>query len=89
MIKQASVEVNEADKDAFIEASKPIYDAFAEDVEGGQEMIDAVLALGNASRVRFRRPFRRVAVSSSDRHGARKPGTRVPGSARAAQDRPA
>jgi TRAP-type C4-dicarboxylate transport system substrate-binding protein len=41
--------VNEADKDAFIEASKPIYDAFAKDVEGGQEMIDAVLSLGNAS----------------------------------------
>ena len=49
VIKEAGVEVNEADKDAFIEASKPIYDAFAEDVERGQEMIDAVLALGNPS----------------------------------------
>ncbi|MFO7758093.1 MAG: TRAP transporter substrate-binding protein [Roseovarius sp.] len=49
VIKEAGVEINEADKEAFIEASKPIYDAFAQDVEGGQEMIDAVLALGNAS----------------------------------------
>ena len=49
VIKEAGVEVNEADKDAFIEASKPIYDAFAAEVDGGQEMIDAVLALGNAS----------------------------------------
>ena len=49
VIKEAGVEVNEADKDAFIEASKPIYDAFAAEVDGGQEMIDAVLSLGNAS----------------------------------------
>jgi len=49
VIKEAGVEVNEADKDAFIEASKPIYDAFAGEVDGGQEMIDAVLSLGNAS----------------------------------------
>lgn len=45
-IKAAGVEVNEADKAAFIEASKPIYKAFADEVEGGQEMIDQVLALG-------------------------------------------
>lgn len=44
-IKAAGVEVNEADKAAFIEASKPIYKAFADEVEGGQEMIDQVLAL--------------------------------------------
>lgn len=49
VIKAAGVEVNEADKEAFIAASKPVYDAFAEQVEGGQELIDAVLALGNAS----------------------------------------
>ena len=49
VIKEAGVEVNEADKDAFIEASKPIYDAFAAEVDGGQEMIDQVLSLGNAS----------------------------------------
>jgi tripartite ATP-independent transporter DctP family solute receptor len=49
VIKDAGVEVNEADKDAFIEASKPIYDAFAGEVEGGGEMIDKVLSLGSSS----------------------------------------
>ncbi len=49
VIKDAGVEVNEADKDAFIEASKPIYEEFASEIDGGQELIDAVLGLGNAS----------------------------------------
>lgn len=49
VIKEAGVEVNEADKEAFIEASKPIYEAFASEVEGGQELVDAVLALGDSS----------------------------------------
>ncbi|MGR3756088.1 MAG: TRAP transporter substrate-binding protein [Tranquillimonas sp.] len=49
VIKDAGVEVNEADKDAFIEASKPIYDAFSSEVEGGGEMIDKVLGLGQSS----------------------------------------
>lgn len=49
VIKAAGVEVNEADKDAFIAASKPIYDAFAAEVEGGKELIDAVLGLGQSS----------------------------------------
>lgn len=49
VIKSAGVEVNEADKDAFIAASGAIYKAFAEQVEGGQELIDAVLALGGSS----------------------------------------
>jgi tripartite ATP-independent transporter DctP family solute receptor len=47
VIKDAGVEVNEADKDAFIEASKPIYDGFAAEVEGGQEMIDTVMGLAD------------------------------------------
>ncbi|MBD3679992.1 MAG: TRAP transporter substrate-binding protein [Rhodobacteraceae bacterium] len=49
VIKDAGVEVNEADKDAFIEASQPIYDAFASEVDGGGDMIQKVLALGNPS----------------------------------------
>ena len=49
VIRDAGVEVNEADKDAFIAASKAIYDAFAAEVEGGGEMIEQVLALGSAS----------------------------------------
>ena len=44
--KTPSVSINEADKDAFIKASKPIYDAFAKEVPGGQELIDKALALG-------------------------------------------
>ena len=49
VIEEAGVEVNEADKDAFIEASKPIYDAFSAEVEGGGEMIEKVLSLGSSS----------------------------------------
>ncbi len=49
VIKDAGVAVNEADKDAFVAASKPIYEAFSAEVDGGQEMIDAVLALANPS----------------------------------------
>ena len=39
------ITVNEADKDAFIEASKPIYDEFSANVKGGTELISAVQAL--------------------------------------------
>jgi tripartite ATP-independent transporter DctP family solute receptor len=45
-LKDAGMQVNEADKDAFIKASKPIYDEFAKEVPGGQELIDKSLALG-------------------------------------------
>lgn len=48
VIEDAGVAVNTADKDAFIAASKPIYEQFAAEVEGAQEMIDKVLALGNS-----------------------------------------
>lgn len=48
VIEDAGVEVNTADKAAFIEASKPIYKQFADEVEGGQEMIDTVLRLGKS-----------------------------------------
>lgn len=49
VIKAAGVAVNDADKDAFVAASAPIYKAFAEEVDGGQEMIDLVLGLANPS----------------------------------------
>lgn len=49
VIKAAGVEVNEADKGAFIAASKPIYEAFAAEVDGGQQMIDTVLGLAGGS----------------------------------------
>lgn len=39
------ITVNEADKAAFVAASKPIYDEFASTVDGGAELIDQVLSL--------------------------------------------
>ncbi len=41
-IKAAGVEVNEADKQAFIDASEPIYAEFASQVEGGEELVRRV-----------------------------------------------
>lgn len=49
VIKEAGVEVNHADNDAFIAASKPIYDEFAASVEGGKELIDTVQRLAAGS----------------------------------------
>jgi tripartite ATP-independent transporter DctP family solute receptor len=45
-LKDAGMQVNEADKNAFIQASKPIYDEFSKDVPGGKELIDKSLGLG-------------------------------------------
>lgn len=44
-LKDGGVTVNEADKDAFIAASKPIYDEFAESVKGGADLISTVQSL--------------------------------------------
>lgn len=44
-LKNGGVTVNEADKDAFIAASKPIYDEFAESVKGGADLINTVQSL--------------------------------------------
>jgi tripartite ATP-independent transporter DctP family solute receptor len=43
----SGMEYNEADRDAFVEASKPVYGLFAEEVEGGQELIDRAMALAD------------------------------------------
>ena len=40
-----SMEVNIADRAAFVEASKPIYAEFGNEVASGKEMIDAALQL--------------------------------------------
>ena len=45
-IKAAGVQVNNADKNAFIAASKPIYAEFAKQVKGSQVLIDGAIALG-------------------------------------------
>ncbi len=44
-LKAGGIAVNTADKDAFIAASKPIYEEFASSVKGGQELIDTVQSL--------------------------------------------
>ena len=48
-LKDGGIEVNEADKAAFIEASKPIYEEFAGSVDGGQDLIDTVQGLAGGA----------------------------------------
>ena len=45
-IKAAGVTVNTPNKDAFVAASKPVYDEFAKEVTGAKEVIDRAIALG-------------------------------------------
>jgi len=45
-MKTAGIQVNNANKDAFIAASKPVYDEFAKEVPGAKEVIDRAIALG-------------------------------------------
>lgn len=46
-LKQAGMQVNEVDKDAFIAASKPTYEEFSKEVPGAKQLIDRAVALGN------------------------------------------
>jgi tripartite ATP-independent transporter DctP family solute receptor len=45
-IKSAGVQVNTPDKNAFIAASKPVYEDFAKEVKGAKQVIDRAIALG-------------------------------------------
>lgn len=45
-LKDAGMQVNEVDKDAFIAASKPIYEEFGQEVDGAQELIARAIELG-------------------------------------------
>ena len=45
-LKQAGMQVNDVDKDAFIKASAPIYEEFGKEVPGAKELIDRAVALG-------------------------------------------
>jgi len=45
-VKEAGMQVNDADKPAFIAASKPVYEEFAKEVKGAKEVIDRAIALG-------------------------------------------
>ena len=49
-IKAAGVKVNEADKDAFIAASKPVYDEFAKEVPAGGKLVVQAIALGKGMK---------------------------------------
>ncbi len=48
-LKKAGMQVNQADKDAFIKASAKIYQEFSSEVPGGKEAVDKALALGKSS----------------------------------------
>ena len=45
-LRQSGIQVNEVNKDAFIAASKSIYEAFGKEVAGAKELIDKSVALG-------------------------------------------
>ena len=45
-IKAAGVQVNEADKDAFIAASKGVYEEFGKEVPAGGKLVDKAIELG-------------------------------------------
>jgi tripartite ATP-independent transporter DctP family solute receptor len=48
-IKASGIQVNEVDKDAFIKASKPIYEEFGKEVKGADELIKKAVELGASS----------------------------------------
>jgi TRAP-type transport system periplasmic protein len=45
-MKSAGVQVNQADKDAFIAASKAVYEEFAKEVPDGGKLVEKAIALG-------------------------------------------
>ena len=44
-MEEEGMEVNEVDTDAFVEGSRGIYEKFAAEVEGGEELLSRVEAL--------------------------------------------
>ncbi len=44
-LKQAGMQVNEVDQNAFVTASKPIYEEFGKEVPGAKELIDRAVSL--------------------------------------------
>jgi tripartite ATP-independent transporter DctP family solute receptor len=44
-LKQAGMQVNDVDKDAFVAASKPIYEEYGKEVPGAKELIERATAL--------------------------------------------
>ena len=48
-LKAGGMEVNQTDRQSFVDASAPLYEKFAAEVEGGQAMIEQVLSLADGS----------------------------------------
>ena len=48
-LKDEGMEVNEVDKEAFVAASEPVYEAFASEVEKGADLIQKALSLAAPS----------------------------------------
>jgi TRAP-type C4-dicarboxylate transport system substrate-binding protein len=48
-MKQSGIQVNDADKPAFVAASKSIYEEFAKEVPAGNQLIDKSLSLAKGS----------------------------------------
>lgn len=44
-LKAGGMEVNQVDRAAFVKASAPVYQAFSDKVDGGQELVDRAMAL--------------------------------------------
>ncbi len=45
-LKSGGMQVNTPDKNAFVAASKPVYEEFAKEVKGAKQVIDRAIALG-------------------------------------------
>ncbi len=45
-LKNGGMQVNTPDKNAFVAASKPVYEEFAKEVKGAKQVIDRAIALG-------------------------------------------
>ena len=45
-LRSAGMQVNTPNKDAFVAASRPVYDEFAKEVAGSKDVIDRAIALG-------------------------------------------
>jgi TRAP-type transport system periplasmic protein len=48
-LKAGGIQTNEVDKNAFVNASKPIYEEFGKEVKGAKELIDKAVQLGAGS----------------------------------------
>ena len=49
-LREAGIAVNECDRELFLEAAQPLFEAFAEDVPRGGEMISRALALASVEQ---------------------------------------